>query len=44
MDTDGARAAGPWIDAAKPTYPQLLDPEHSLGALLGFSAAVANQD
>ena len=36
MDTDGARAAGPWIDAAKPTYPQLLDPEHSLGALLGI--------
>jgi hypothetical protein len=36
MDTDGASAAGPWIDAAKPTYPQLLDPEHSLGALLGI--------
>jgi hypothetical protein len=36
MDTDGIRAAGPWIDAAKPTYPQLLDPGHSLGALLGI--------
>jgi hypothetical protein len=36
MDTDGVRAAGPWIDAAKTTYPQLLDPEHSLGALLGI--------
>src|SRR5262245_16510535 len=36
MDTDGARAAGPWIDAAKTTYPQLLDPSHSLGALLGI--------
>jgi hypothetical protein len=37
MDTDGAAAAGPWIDAAKTTYPQLLDPEHSLGALLGIT-------
>ncbi len=36
MDTNGMAAAGPWIDAAKPTYPQLLDPEHSLGALLGI--------
>jgi hypothetical protein len=36
MDTQGAEAAGPWIDAAKTTYPQLLDPEHSLGALLGI--------
>ncbi len=36
MDTNGAEAAGPWIDAAKTTYPQLLDPSHSLGALLGI--------
>src|SRR5215510_10016449 len=35
MDTLGAEAAGPWIDAAKTSCPQLLDPEHSLGALLG---------
>ena len=36
MDTDGMKTAGPWIEAAKPTYPQLLDPGHSLGALLGI--------
>jgi hypothetical protein len=37
MDTEGVAAAGPWIDdAGKTTYPQLLDPEHSLGALLGI--------
>jgi hypothetical protein len=36
MDTNGIAAAGPWIDATKTTYPQLLDPEHSLGALLGI--------
>ncbi len=35
MDTDAA-AAHPWIDAAKTTYPQLLDPEHSIGARLGI--------
>src|SRR5262249_11300008 len=36
MDTNGIEAAGPWIDAARTTYPQLLDPAHSLGALLGI--------
>src|SRR5262245_642713 len=36
MDTLGAEAAGPWIDAAQTTYPQLLDPGHSLGASLGI--------
>jgi hypothetical protein len=35
MDTN-VEAAYPWIDAAKSTYPQLLDPEHSLGAKLGI--------
>jgi hypothetical protein len=35
MDTNVA-AAHPWIDSAKTSYPQLLDPEHSLGALLGI--------
>jgi hypothetical protein len=35
MDTN-IEAAYPWIDAAKTSYPQLLDPEHSLGALLGI--------
>ena len=36
MDTNGMAAAGPHIEAANPTYPVLLDPEHSLGALLGI--------
>src|SRR5262245_13360529 len=36
MDTNGIAAAGPYIEAANPTYPVLLDPEHSLGALLGI--------
>ncbi len=35
MDTNVA-AAHPIIDAANTSYPQLLDPEHSLGALLGI--------
>jgi hypothetical protein len=35
MDTNGMAAAGPHIEAANPTYPVLLDVEHSLGALLG---------
>ncbi len=35
MDTNIA-SAFPFIDAAKTTYPQLLDPEHSLGATLGI--------
>jgi hypothetical protein len=36
MDTGGAAAAGPWIDAAKPEHPSLIDAEHSLGARLGI--------
>src|SRR5262249_33640998 len=36
MDTNRIEAAGPWIDAARTTYPQLLDPARSLGALLGI--------
>jgi tetratricopeptide (TPR) repeat protein len=35
MDTN-VESAHPWIDAAKTSYPQLLDPEHSLGARLGI--------
>jgi hypothetical protein len=35
MDTN-TNAATPIIDAAQTRYPQLLDPEHSLGALLGI--------
>jgi len=36
MDTNGLAAAGPYIEAARPTYPVLIDVEHSLGALLGI--------
>jgi hypothetical protein len=36
MDTNGMAAAGPHIEAANPTYPVLIDAEHSLGALLGI--------
>jgi hypothetical protein len=36
MDTQGAAAAGAWIDAARPEHPSLIDAEHSLGALLGI--------
>ncbi len=36
LDTQGAAAAGPWIDAAKPEHPSLIDAAHSLGALLGI--------
>jgi hypothetical protein len=35
MDTN-VEAAYPYIDDAKTDYPQLLDPEHSLGAALGI--------
>src|SRR5262245_16857927 len=35
MDTEPS-AAQPWIDAAKPTHPSLIDVEHSLGAKLGI--------
>ncbi len=36
MDTKGVEAAGPWIEAAQPDHPSLIDVEHSLGALLGI--------
>src|SRR5262245_31846210 len=35
MDTEPT-AAHPWIDAAHPTHPSLIDAEHSLGAKLGI--------
>ncbi len=37
LDTRGAEAAGPWIDAAKPEHPSLIDAAHSLDALLGIT-------
>ena len=35
LDTGGADAARPWIEAAKPEHPSLIDVAHSLGELLG---------
>src|SRR5262245_27526726 len=37
LDTRGAEAAGPWIDAAKPEHPSLIDAAHSLDAKLGIT-------
>src|SRR5688572_15906176 len=35
LDTRGPEAARPWIEAAKPGYPCLVDEEHLVGALYG---------
>jgi hypothetical protein len=35
LDTGGVEAAGPWIDAASPEHPSLIDRAHLLGELLG---------
>lgn len=35
LDTGGAAAAGPWIDAAKPAHPSLIDAGHLLDELFG---------
>jgi hypothetical protein len=35
LDTGGAEAAGPWIDAAQPEHPSLIDAAHRLDELLG---------
>jgi hypothetical protein len=37
LDTAGVAAAGPWIDAAKPEHPSLIDQAHALDALLGIT-------
>jgi hypothetical protein len=37
LDLGGAEAAGPWIDAAQPAHPSLIDVEHRLDELLGIS-------
>jgi hypothetical protein len=36
LDAGGADAAGPWIDAAHPEHPALVDQGHRLGELLGI--------
>ena len=36
MDTGGAGAARPWIEAAKPEHPSLIDSGHVLGERLGI--------
>ena len=33
QDSTGAAAAGPWIEAAKPSYWSLIDPDHRVAAL-----------
>jgi hypothetical protein len=35
MDVEGADAARPWVEAARPTHPSLLDVTHALGEQLG---------
>jgi hypothetical protein len=35
LDTAGPEAARPWIEAAKPDHPSLIDQAHILGELLG---------
>jgi len=36
LDTGGVKDAGPWIDAAKPEHPSLIDEAHVLDELLGI--------
>ena len=36
LDVGGAEAAGPWIDAARPRHPALIDADHRLVELLGI--------
>jgi hypothetical protein len=37
LDSGGAEAAGPWIDAAAPEHPSLIDAAHRLDELLGVT-------
>ena len=37
LDTGGAEAVGPWIDAAKAQHPSLIDQAHRLDELLGIT-------
>lgn len=36
FDSAGVAAAGPWIEAAKSTYPSLIDPGHLVAGLYGM--------
>jgi hypothetical protein len=36
LDSGGARTAAPWIEAAKPTYPCLIDVRHVVAELYGM--------
>ncbi len=36
LDSGGARTTAPWIDAAKPTYPCLIDERHLVAELYGM--------
>jgi peroxiredoxin len=37
LDTQGAAAARPWIEAARPEHPSLIDVAHRVGELFGIS-------
>jgi tetratricopeptide (TPR) repeat protein len=37
LDTGGETAAGPWIEAAKPEHPSLIDQAHLLDELFGIT-------
>jgi hypothetical protein len=36
LDTGGAEAARPWIEAARPEHPSLIDQAHITDELFGF--------
>jgi len=37
LDTEGAKAVRPWIEAAQPEHPSLIDRAHLLGELFGIT-------
>ena len=37
MDTEGAEAARPWVEAARPEHPSLVDRAHVVGELFGIT-------
>ena len=37
MDTEGAEAARPWVEAAQPAHPSLVDRAHVVGELFGIT-------
>ena len=36
LETGGAAAARPWVEAARPTYPCLIDERHLVAELYGM--------